>query len=96
MKYVKKQVSVIFEHHVKNLSADENGNVVLEQRWNEPFENYSKPMALNSPSECQKFMCDFVHLTGNAKPWMTYTPEDVLNSEVKPRTPNELWWHIVH
>jgi hypothetical protein len=50
--------------------------------------------ALNSPTECQKFMCDFVHLTGNAKPWMTYTPEDVLNSEVKPRTPNELWWHM--
>jgi hypothetical protein len=39
VKYVKKQVSGIFEHHAKNLSADKNGNDVLGQRWNEPFEN---------------------------------------------------------
>jgi hypothetical protein len=57
VKYVKKQVSGIFEHHAKNFSAYENGNVVLEQRWNEPFENYSKPIRLSTVPQSVKSSC---------------------------------------
>jgi len=67
IKYVKKQVSVVYEHHVENLSIDQHGNVTLERVLKEPFQNYSTPV-LQSPAECKKFMCDFVHFTGNAKP----------------------------
>lgn len=94
VKYVKKQVSVICEHHVDNLSQDRNGNVVLERRLEEPFRNFSNPV-LDSPPDCRKFMCDFVHFTGNTKPWMGYTPEDFLKNETKPRTANEIWWYTL-
>lgn len=93
VKYMKKQVSVVFEDHVDNLSEDENGNVALERTLKEPFRNL-KPI-LDSPFDCRKFMCDFVHFTGNTKPWMDYTPKEFLNNRTEPHTPNELWWYTL-
>lgn len=94
VKYVKKQVSIVFQDYVDNVSLDSQGNVVMEQRLQDPFRNYSKPL-IYSELECRKFMCDFVHFTGNTKPWMQRTPVDFLNTTMEPRDRAELWWYTM-
>lgn len=92
-KYVKKDVSVIFQKHVTNWSEGSDGNVRIEQKLDRPFVGYSKPL-IHLPVACQKFMCDFSHFSGAKKPWLKKPPKD-LSEETKLVDAPHLWWYYL-
>lgn len=91
-KYLQKSVSIIHFENVENWAADSSGVVHKEASFEKPFLNYSQPV-LHDSGACRKFMCDFVHFSGTAKPWMSKSgPQKSLTEETKLASANNLWW----
>ena len=91
VKYVKKEVSIVFETHVENYVKVPTSTVpVLEQSLtNKPLDKFHpKPLVVEAAS-CQKFLCDFMHFTGQGKPWLT--PRIVKTPNSSP----EWWWYVL-
>lgn len=99
-KYVKRSVSIIHGynakgHMVQNWASSSAGKTELESRLPEPFKDTSKPR-FKLYGHCSKFMCDFIHFTGKAKPWMRQPPADIASSEFKKDDPSLVWWHTLY
>jgi hypothetical protein len=96
VKYLRKSVSIIQDGTVagtvENWAADENGKVRKVETFTNPFSNYSKPV-LRDRVACAKWMCDFVHFSGDTKPWLSEKGLPIYLSETSRfRRPHHLWW----
>ena len=63
VKYVKKDVSIVFETHVENYVPKSTVPVLEQNLTNKPLDKFHpKPLVVESAS-CHKFICDFMHFT---------------------------------
>jgi hypothetical protein len=96
-KYVKRDVSIVFEDRVENWGAPigggMKGKVGLEETIRRPFNNYSKPR-LRVYAMCRKFLCDIMHFSGTKKPWLRKPPKD-LSDVTKEKDVFYLWWYTL-
>jgi hypothetical protein len=97
-KYVKRSVSIIGHRTVWNWAAGESEtSMVLESEHAVPF-NITPPPRIYNWAHCAKYMCDFVHYTGEKKPWLRHPPAD-LGSNNDTRSDNDptlLWWNTLY
>lgn len=95
-KYVKKNVSIVFDGYVENWRALPNGTVALQDTMHRPFDKISVPGPLNSDVACTKFMCDFYHYSGKGKPWLKNASraQDLVPIPAGEQVtdPNRVWW----
>lgn len=91
-KYVKQDVSIVYQSKVENWAANENGQVALEQTIREPFKGHSKPLILQHGA-CVRFLCDYTHFSGTHKPWLKAPTHPKQGS--KPSTGTEIWWALL-
>jgi len=55
----------------------------------DPLEKYRPPLLVKETGSCRKFMCDFMHFTGKAKPWL------VPSIVKEPKSSLQFWWHVM-
>jgi hypothetical protein len=94
-KYVKQNVSIVFEDRVENwgTSKDGSGVVVLQETIHNPFKEHSKPR-IRVYAMCHKFLCDIMHFSGTKKPWLPRPPKDV-SETTKHKDAFHLWWYTL-
>ena len=92
-KYVKKDVSIIFDKKVENWGSHANGTVTMDQELKNPLKDYSKPLVYQY-AECKKFMCDFLHHSGKHKPWLGKPPK-IITHDNRLESGIHLWWHTL-
>lgn len=111
-KYDRKSVSIIFENYVEHWGANDTDMdkeasdrpVVLQQRVEDPFVNFSKPEQIDSPyrprirvyAACKKFLCHVKHFTGSQKPWLRRPIKGYINASLQFSDPTLLWWHTLY
>lgn len=95
-KYVKHSVSIVYYGKVENWSPMEvNGETkaVKERVLDKPFLEHSKPL-IHQFTTCKKFMCDYMHFSGNQKPWLKRPPAD-LDGSNKLFNKDNIWWYFL-
>jgi hypothetical protein len=97
VKYVKKSVSIIGSgNRVENWGAAANGTVVLEETLDNPFRPYATKRRVTQYGACRKFMCDYIHFSGTAKPWLGKPPDDIASEQHKNSDAKHVWWHTLY
>jgi hypothetical protein len=95
VKYAKKSVSIAYQDKIQNFGTLPNGTVVLEETLDRPFTNHSKPIkCLNRYQLCRLGAprSDFVHFTGNKKPWFRGPPAN-FSEETPLSSDSHFWYH---
>ena len=91
VKYAKKSVSIVqFNGNVHNWGLNssltsasfEEQNVTLQEILVKPFDGGSNPRR------------DFIHFTGNTKPWLRGAPQDISN-KTKSKSEHDLWFYTL-
>ena len=96
VKYEKKSFTQVRGLWVDNYGADATNKVVKESSEYRAtaVDAFAKPRA-EFKFICSKFLCDYVHFTSRAKPWMDQPPFDVENDSDANKTPEALFYHTL-
>lgn len=97
-KYEKKSVTIILKmgHRAQNWGCNENGTLVRERVFDDPFTKYMNPLPLdNKPGILG--LPDHHHFLQGNKPWRGGPPPDIsiFNSTSRLKSPKHLWFHTL-
>lgn len=90
--YVKRNVSFLFKGRAENWGEGEGANATHIETVFNPLQRYSKPR-MKLMLQCDKFLCEIVHVSGATKPWLKGPPEpEGLSNETKRHRARQMWF----
>jgi hypothetical protein len=100
VKYEQKSVSIFFSKHIQNWDVDGDGKLHLEETLilTKTLKKYDRGFIcwpnVNQRSLCRAPFSDYVHFTGNTKPWLRKPPGD-LSKETAESSAESYWYYTL-